>query len=638
MPVQVVRAGKTLSLTVVLGDRNVAAAGDRPYTFSYFGQRPNVQDMQGADGYKYGGVYKSTDAGVSWERVNSINIRPMYFSVIRVDPSDENRVYLLGVSQYQSKDGGVTFTADFGGGVHSDSHDLWINPDDGRHMIIGSDGGYYVTHDRGQNWDHINTAAIGQFYHVTIAPTKPYRVYGGLQDNGSWGGPAISRSGGALNEDWINVGGGDGFVCRVDPNDPDWVYSESQNGSIRKRNLRTGEGGSIRPQAEEGQEFRFNWNTPFLLSHHNSKIIYSAGNYVFRSVNQGDDLSVISPELTRTPRGSATALAESTLDSDVLYVGTDDGALWGTQDGGKQWKQLTGNLGIDPMWIATIEASRFERGRVYVCVDGHRSDDDMPYAFVSEDFGATFTPLAGELPRGSSRCLREDIVNPDLLYLGTEFALWVSADRGKNWTQFNQSLPTVAIHEIAMSPGLEEIVAATHGRSLWACDVSALRGLSSETMNELTLLPPAKVTRWRREPQRGRTNRRYQGENPSAGAKIWYTLPQNASKVEISVKSIAGDELAKIEGDAQAGLHSVTWNMTQGGGRGRRPRLVGPGSYQVVLKVDDQEPKIQVLEVENDPTLSEDAISVQAFEDVLSELEQSEEESEDGPRTDADVQ
>ncbi|MEM7475340.1 MAG: PDZ domain-containing protein [Planctomycetota bacterium] len=477
MPVEVKRGEKIVKATVVLGDRN-AGSGDRPFTYSYFGQLPNVQDQQGSEGHEYGGVYKSTDAGESWTRVNSINVRPMYFSVVKVDPSDENRVYLLGVSQFQSNNGGQTFTSDFGRGVHADAHDLWIDPNDGRHMVIGCDGGFYVTHDRGRNWDHINTAALGQFYHATIAPTKPYKVYGGLQDNGSWGGPAVGLAGSVVNEDWISVGGGDGFVCRVDPEDPDVVYSESQNGGIRRRNLRTGAGASIRPRPAEGQSFRFNWNTPFILSNHNSKVFYSAGNYVFRSVARGDNLKTISPEITRTQRGSATALSESPLNPDVLYVGTDDGALWVTKDGGGKWEDIAENLGVDPMWIATIEASRFDRGTVYVCLDGHRSDNDDPHIFVSKDYGATFSSLSKDLPRGSSRCLREDVANKNVLYLGTEFAFWVSVDAGNSWAQFNQELPSVAIFEVAQHPEVDEIVLATHGRSLWACDVSALRSLN----------------------------------------------------------------------------------------------------------------------------------------------------------------
>ncbi len=629
MPVEVLRGEEKLAFTITLGDRN--AGGDRPYTFSYYGQRPNIQDQQGAEGYKYGGVYKSTDAGESWQRVNSINVRPMYFSVVKVDPNDDQRVYLLGVSQYQSDNGGVTFTGDFGRGVHSDAHDMWINPNDGRQMVIGCDGGFYVTYDRGGNWDHINTVAIGQFYHVAIAPKEPYWVYGGLQDNGSWGGPAISPSGGAVIQDWISVGGGDGFVCRVDPEDPDLVYTESQNGSIRRRNLRTGEGASIRPPRVSGKSYRYNWNTPFILSHHNSKIFYSAGNYVFRSVDRGNDQQIISPEITLTERGSATALAESPRDPNVLYVGSDDGALWRTRDGGQNWDNITKNLGVEPRWVATIEPSREKTGRVYVCLDGHRSDDDRPYVLVSEDFGDTFSPLSDDLPRGSSRCLREDIVNPNLLYLGTEFAFWISLDRGQNWTQCNQSLPTVAIHEVAMHESIDEIVLATHGRSLWACDVSALRGLSAKALAESSqLLPPADVIRWRRQPSRGRTNRRYVAENPSRQAELWYTLAADAKEVLVQIESIEGKKVAELKGKTSAGLHNLSWNMTQPASRrGQRPTAAPNGDYRVTLLVDEKQVATRVLSLKRDPTLSTDALSEQEFAAAMLELEAAEAELEE---------
>jgi len=500
----------------------------------------------------------------------------MYFSVVKVDPSDNNHLYVLGVAQHQSKDGGAIFTEDFGRRVHADGHDLWIDPNDGRHMIIGCDGGIYVTHDRGVTWDHINTAAIGQFYHVAISPKQPYWVAGGLQDNGSWAGPAISRSGGAVNEDWVNLNGGDGFVCRVDPNDPDLFYAESQNGVIVRRNLRTGERGSIRPARVDGLSYRFNWNTPFILSSHNSKIFYTAGNYVFRSLDRGNDLKPISPEITLTPRGSATALSESPRDPNLLYAGTDDGALWVTRDGGTTWKNITGNLKLpSPRWVATIEASRHFKGRVYVCLDGHRSDDDNPYVFVSEDFGETFNPLHAGLPWGSTRCLREDLVNPNLLYLGTEFAFWVSIDRGQNWTQFNQNLPTVAIHEVAIHPENGEIVVATHGRSLWACDVSGLRQLKPENIGkEIAFFDPVDVTRWRSDPGRGGTNRSFTGQNPSSGAKLWYALPNKAEKVVARIENIDGELNNEVTAKVEPGLHVISWDLTQT----NRDQGRGPGS------------------------------------------------------------
>jgi S1-C subfamily serine protease/photosystem II stability/assembly factor-like uncharacterized protein len=593
MKLTVRRGKKNLNLEVTLGDRTGGESKTRPYTYSYFGQTPNVQDQQGAMGHEYGGVYKSTDSGDTWQRVNSLNTRPMYFSVIKVDPSDDQRVYVLGVSQFQSKDGGTTFASDFGRRVHADGHDLWIDPNDGRHMVIGCDGGFYTTYDHGANWDHINTAAIGQFYHVTISPRQPYWVAGGLQDNGSWSGPAISRNGGAINEDWINVGGGDGFVCRVDPHDPDLVYTESQNGSISRRHLVTGERSSIRPPRVDGVSYRFNWKTPFILSSHNSKIFYSAGNYVFRSLDRGNDLRAISPEITLTKRGSATALAESPRNPDVLYVGTDDGALWVTQDGGHNWKNITKNLGIsDPRWVSTLDASRYEDGRIYVCLDAHRSDDDKPYAFVSEDFGATFKPLHEDLPWGSTRVLREDITNQNLLYLGTEFAMWVSLDRGQNWVQFNQNLPTVAIHEVAQNPATGEIVVATHGRSLWACDVTGLRQLKSDHISkDIAFHSPEDVIRWRREPRRGGTNRRYVSDNPSSGAQLWYSLPEKADNVVVRIENIEGELVSELKGKNEAGLHLVTWNLTKSVQRNQPARqdTTSAGEGEKQAKADAKE-------------------------------------------------
>lgn len=632
MKVEVKRGDKIVKAEITLGDRRGGGGSQaRPYTFSYFGQLANAQDMQGADGHLYGGIYKSTDAGDTWQRVNSLNTRPMYFSLIKVDPSDDQRVYVLGVSQFRSSNGGATFSPDFGRGVHADGHDLWIDPNDGRHMVLAGDGGFYATYDYGSNWDHINNAAIGQFYHVAISPKQPYWVVGGLQDNGSWAGPAISRNGGAINEDWISVAGGDGFVCRVDPNDPDLMYYESQNGNIGRRHLKTGERASIRPRRQQGVEYRFNWNTPFILSNHNSRIFYSAGNYVFKSLDRGNNLKAISPEITLTKRGSATALSESPRNPDVLYAGTDDGALWVTRDGGDNWTNITKNLGIaEPRWVNTIEASRFANGRVYVVLDGHRSNDDNPYVFVSEDYGTTFAPLHQGLPWGTSRCLREDTSNPNLLYLGTEIGFWVSIDRGLSWAKFNQSLPTVAIHDIALHPTNGEIVVATHGRSLWACDVTGLRSVNSDAMQKSTVFyKPQDVTRWRTQPSRGRTNRRYVGQNPSRGANLWYSLPDAAEKAIIKVENVSGQLVSELKASTEAGLHRVGWNLTQTAGNTRtarptpgfrgtgRGRPVTSGAYKVTLVVDEKTVTSHIINVVSDPSLPTGAVSDVEYETML---------------------
>ena len=313
-----------------------------PFTGTLGGQAANLQDQQGDEGREYGGVYMSEDGGESWKRINTLNPRPMYYSHIRVDPTDRNYLYVCGTSLYRSKDGGKTFTGDGGSdGIHVDHHALWIDSRDSRHMILGNDGGLYETFDRMEHWSHHNQVAIGQFYHVGVDATLNYKVYGGLQDNGSWGGPSRSMTGdGIVNSDWFRVGGGDGFVTLVDPNDPNQIYFESQNGGNGRINIKTGERGFIRPRPPRGTRYRFNWKTPFMLSPHNSKVYYSAGNHVFRSFNKGQGIKAISPEITNTDKGAGSAISESPREVGVLYVGTTDGAVWMTKDGGNNWTPL----------------------------------------------------------------------------------------------------------------------------------------------------------------------------------------------------------------------------------------------------------------------------------------------------------
>jgi photosystem II stability/assembly factor-like uncharacterized protein len=574
----IAREKETKELTLTLespegGNRN------RPYAFMYGGQAPNVQDQQGPNAHEYGGLFKSTDGGESWTRINSVNPRPMYFSQVRVDPSDEKHIYVLGVMLHRSKDGGKTFTNDGGNAVHPDQHCLWINPKDGRHMIVGCDGGFYATYDRMERWDHLNHLSIGQFYHAAVDNRQPYRVYGGLQDNGSWGGPSRGLTGsGPINEDWIVVGSGDGFVCRVDANDADLVYFESQDGFMARRNLRTGEQAAIRPRPQKGMKFRFNWNTPFVLSSRNPRIFYCAGNYVFRCLNRGNDLRVISPEIARTGRGTGTALAESPRNPEVLWVGTDDGNLWITRDGGGKWDNVADKVGLPgPRWVSTIEPSRFADGRCYVAFDAHRSDDDEPYVYVTEDFGQTWRSLRGNLPVGSTRCLREDIKNENLLLVGTEFAAWASLNRGESWTKINNNLPTVAIHEFAIHPTAGEVVAATHGRSLWVLDMTPLRQMTAETLKAAAhLYEPNTVVRWRSEPARGSPygtgHRKFTGDNPPRGAQIYYSLANKAEKIEMKIVDYAGQTVRTLQVENEPGLHQVAWDLTRSA-----PRRQGRG-------------------------------------------------------------
>ncbi len=612
---------KEVDVTLAGRKQTPDGGGMPPFLDRLGSQTANVQDKQQPDGFQYGGVYQSSDEGETWTRLNSLNPRPMYFSQIRVDPNDNRNLYVLGISLHRSQDGGKTFDADGSKGAHGDHHALWIDPRDSRHMVLGNDGGTYVTYDRMATWDQLNQMAIGQFYHVAVDTRRAYRVYGGLQDNGSWGGPSQTHSlTGPINEDWVRVGGADGFMCRVDSTDPDLVYSTAQYGALRRTNLRTGVGETIR--YGRGRRYRFNWNTPFLLSHRNPRIYYCAGNVVFRSLDRGNDLRIISPDITATERGSASALAESPKNSDVLYVGTDDGYLWVTRNGGQEWTNITKNVGLPGQrWVASIEPSRFEEGRAFVVFDGHRSDDDEPYVFVTEDFGKTWKSLRGNLPWGSTRVLREDLDNPNLLYLGTEFGAWCSLDRGQTWNRLNTNLPTVAVHEFAQHPTAGEIVAATHGRSLWILDVSALRQLTPPALQaDAQLYRPMTAVRWRLEPSRGRTNRRFIGENPPVGAALYYSLTHKVNKASLKVLDIDGRLVRELKVETTPGLHKTVWNLTRvperregGPGAGRGPRAeqeglpVAPGTYLVILTVEGTEYK-QSLHVEGEPAASNAAV------------------------------
>jgi photosystem II stability/assembly factor-like uncharacterized protein len=612
------RGEETKELEVTLGPPIAATGGgggggpargqsaSKPYGLGLGGQQPNVQSRQGKDGYQTGGVFVSKNNGDTWERVNSLNPRPMYFSQIRVDPSDDNTVYVLCDTPspiYVSSDGGKQFqNLATAGGVHADAHALWIDPKDSRHLIIGCDGGFYVSYDKGKKWEHLNNFALGQFYHVAVDNRKPYRVYGGLQDNGSWGGPSDTlKSTGPVNEDWIYVSGGDGFVCRVDPTDPDLVYTESQGGAISWRNFRTGESRGVRPTpVKEGEALRFNWNTPFILSSHNPSIFYSAAQYVFRSVKKGADQKAISPDLTRTKNGGVVALGESPRTPDVLWAGTDDGFLWVTKDGGLKWENVTANVqkaGLPAFrYVASVEPSRDKAGKCYVAFDAHRDNDDKPYLFVTEDYGATWKDITSNLPAfGSTRVLREDYKSTNILYCGTEFGAFVSINKGGSWAKLGGGLPTVPCHEFAQPTTAEELVVATHGRSVWVLDINAIRQMSTTTLKTpVTLFTPATATRWRLNPN-GRspyseTDRKFAGENPARGAAIDFLMLEKAKKVSLKVVDVTG---------------KTVWDSTQGGGFGGG-RFGGGGGGGGGAPVLDPEARFKQTDANGDGKISKE--------------------------------
>ena len=616
---KIVRGEETKEHELTFGVRAGTETTDKPFGVTLGGQAENVHKKQGPEGFQSGGVFKSIDGGETWTRVNSLNPRPFYYSQIRVDPSDDRYLYVLGISLYTSEDGGERFRNDAGRGVHSDHHAMWINPRNGRHILLGCDGGLYSTHDRTARWDFHGVMAISQFYHVAVDSRRLYRVYGGLQDNGSWGGPSRTRGlSGPDTADWFVVGGGDGFICQVDAQDPDLVYVESQYGRLARVHLASGERATLRVPQDSQRKDRWNWKTPFILSSHNSKIYYVAGSHVFRSLDRGEKLRVISPEITRTNRGSATALAESPSNPDVLWVGSDDGALWVSRNGGHEWtdltKKMTELLG-GPRCVSTIECSRFADGRAYVVFDGHRNDDDRPLPYVTEDFGATWKSLAGELPTGSTRTLREDLQVENLLYLGTEFGGWVSFDRGEKWIKLNNNLPTVAIHEFAQHATAGEMVAATHGRGLWVVDVAPLRQLAAGALAaKAQLFKPQPAIRWSSLPGRRTTgHRHFTGENPVLGAIVHYTLGEKAEKASLRIMDSADKIVRELPLRTTPGLHNVVWDLRPAPQRSsasastrsavRSPStssIAQAGTYRLILSVDGKQYR-QELTIERDP-------------------------------------
>jgi photosystem II stability/assembly factor-like uncharacterized protein len=553
-----------------------------------------------------GGVFRSQDRGRTWTKLNNLCPRPFYYGQVRIDPKDSHRIYVLGVTLFASSDGGRTFSPrNAARGTHNDHHALWIDPRDPDHLVLGGDGGMYFSYDRGATWEHVNNLPIGQFYGIAVDMRRPYRVYGGLQDNGTWGGPSATRRAAAItNADWFKVLGMDGFQCQADPSNPDLVYAEGQFGKLRRVNVRTGAVRRIVPRSPPPADaYRFDWNAPLLLSPHNPRTLYFAGNHVFRSVNQGEQWSVISPNLTRGKRGpnragghAITALAESPLKPGLLFAGTDDGEVHVSTDGGVWWTEVTDNVPRLPRSrrISRIECSHFSPGTAYLTIDRHRQDDRSPYVFRTSDYGTTWTPLIGDLPRGGPvHVIREDPRNPDLLYLGTEFGLFLSLDAGRHWQRLRNGFPTVAVHDLVIHPRDRELVIATHGRSLYVLDVAPLQELSPRVLAASAHLfevkPATSFPSGGRRDWKG--DKVFAAANPPYGAAIFYHLgkPQ-PEPVRITITDLSGKQVRVLQGNKEVGLHRVTWALDQIEWWGLLPirRPVPPGDYLAVLQTEHQ--------------------------------------------------
>jgi photosystem II stability/assembly factor-like uncharacterized protein len=545
-----------------------------------------------------GGIFKSTDYGHSWTQQSEYNSRPFYYSQIRVDPNNDNIIWIGGTQMGYTADGGVTVRsgAQVSGPTHIDYHAAWVDPNDSDHVVYGSDGGISVTYDSGQTWDMYVQQPMAQFYAITADMRKPYYVYGGLQDNGSWGGPSRTRSQyGIRNEDWYMLSWGDGFYAQVEPTDFNIVYTESQNGNLSRIDLRTGQRRSIRPRgnnignmeayypSEGGQQqaggggfggrssLRFDWNSPVMISQHNPTLVYFAGNHLFKSLNRGDNWMIISPDLTLAPTKSdrkaraIVSIDESPLNPDVLWAGSNDGNVWLTRDGGASWTRLNENIPGAPheYWVKRVEASNHVEGRAYLVFDGHRNDDINPYVFVTEDFGESWTKISNNMPEGAVYVVREDYHNPNLLFAGTSYAVFISLNRGVSWTRFMNNMPTAPVHDLYIHPRDGDLIAGTHGRGAWIADnITALQQLTPEVMEgDGHLFDVRPATLWVRPSGQYpyQSDKMFRGENPPNGPFISYYLKSKPRSAELVISDISGAERRTQEITDGVGLHTFQW-------------------------------------------------------------------------------
>jgi len=507
--------------------------------------------------HEKGGTFRSEDKGETWKKMGDTNPRPSYYSQIRIDPNNDLRIWELGASMYFSEDGGKTFTTRRVSKIHGDFHALWIDPANSNHVIAGCDGGIHWSWDNGKTWDFINTVAIGQFYEVSVDKQKPYQICGGLQDNGSWCGPsAVPARDGITNDDWTLMPGGDGFYAAIDPVEPWIVYTESQDGHISRRDAKTAQQREIMPEQKAGEEhYRFQWNSPMAISNFDHKTIYYGGNYLFKSTDRGDSWVKLGGDLTtgvdrnklkifgKVPDKNTlsrhdgvehyptiTTFSESPLTANVLWVGTDDGNVQVTRDGGKTWKNVAGKTGAPAgTYVTRVVASKYKEGNAFVTFDGHRNDDYNIYIFETSDYGESWKAIRNGIPdsAGTVHVIREHPRNANLLFAGTEFGLWVSWDHGANWTALKNNFPVVPVDDIEIQAEQNDLVLATHGRSIWIFDdLTPIEKWDANVPgSELTFFPPRNAIEFdMRTREWFSGHKKFIGKNPPYGAILNYYL------------------------------------------------------------------------------------------------------------------
>jgi photosystem II stability/assembly factor-like uncharacterized protein len=630
-----------------------------------------------------GVLWRSQDRGETWTIVNSerrINNRPFYYTQVRSDPVDANRVYTLSGSFNMSTDGGRTFGPS-GGRMFGDHHALWIDPMNPKRLLSGTDGGFFISNDYGRNWDFVNNMPMAQPYHVGIDMAEPYNVLGGFQDHEIWRGPNERWNQVGVREgDWVRLRYmADGMYALADPRDPDLIYYNGHFGDITRLDMRNREERYVQPYppgpAGGGanlEKYRFNWNSPVHMSPSNPDVLYYGGNVLFRTTNRGETWTVISPDLTtndpekQKPSGgpisndntraefhcTIVSIAESPRDPSVIWAGTDDGHVQVTRDGGKNWTNVAPNITGAPKfsWVSSISASSVDAGTAYLTVDQHRLNDFAPYVFVTNDYGKSWHAIAQGL-RGYAHIVLEDARSPNLLYVGTEVGIWASPDKGASWTDLRLGLPPLAVVDMKLHPRDNDLVIATHARGFYILDdvtplqelAAGARGFSAASATLFKPMPAVRYTPASDTSVLG--NRVWVARNQPYGGLISYTLPQAIQAgVEIAIKDQSGRDVLTFRGPGAAGVNRAVWNLSEssscppiadqavagrGRGRGRGGRGGGtwvraiPGQYTVRLTAAGQTLE-QPLTVRPDPRINTSADEMQAWLTAARTIERTE--------------
>ncbi len=569
-----------------------------------------------------GEVYRSDDRGDTWKKANTDDLYPVFgiygwkFCDIRVSPDNENEIYILGNRAFHSTDGGRTYQRigevirrvhDLAGtAMHLDHHELWIDPANPGRLILGTDGGVMMSYDRGRTWLHLNNLPIGQFYYVGVDMADPYTIFAGTQDNGALAVASTYRPDEepAANDGWRHVWldrwtGGDAFVTVPDPTDPRYVYYEHQHGDMRRIDTSAGNpfsGGpateSIRPRPAEGEgPWRFGWYTPFFVSQHEPRTLYVGGNVVLKSSNRGAAWRAISPDLGEpaggeravVPYGTITSMAESPFAPGALALGTEGGGVYVTRNDGRDWKKVGASL--PAKWVTRVVASAHDAGRLYVSMTGYREDDFSAYLFRSDDFGETWASIAGGLPAESINVVREDPKQPSVLYVGTDAGVYVSLDRGASWLSLCADLPTTSVQDLVVHPREDELVIATHGRSLFMLDVRPIQALAEAGSMPvgLRVFPIRPVTlRWQ-------VPKEVPPQPPRGRAVIHYWLPA-AGDVSIAIRDAQGATVRSLAAGGAPGVNAVTWDARADNGADARP-----GVYHVEVRAGDANAAVTVV-------------------------------------------